>query len=628
MELAFAIGLVLSTLGCAEEKEVGESASEFGTEIDAVPQTGRPEDRQVYFGDLHMHSSWSLDAYGAGVRVGPEDAYRYALGESIPHIGGQDIQLAGPPLDFMALTDHAEYLGVIQATSAMHHPLHALPLVQSWFRGDGEVSRLAWRQIRDSFSRRQAIPELATNKVVMPAWRKLVDLANQYNRSGTFTAFVGYEYTSNPLSQNLHRNILFRRGNAPPRPFSSMDSENPEDLWNWMDRVRGMGADDLLAIPHNANGSNGLMFARTKSDGSAIDRAWAKRRARNEPLVEVIQIKGQSETAPILSPNDEWAAFELAPWRTLNPGLSSRPKGSYARDALKTGLLIREEVGVNPYEFGMIGSTDGHNASSPFEEANYTGKIGSGDSTPERRLAMDRPDGPNGEARPSVSTFWSAAGLAGIWSDANTRENLFDALRRREAFSTSGPRIKVRLFAGWHFSEKDLVNEISQAGYAKGVPMGGVLPPRSENSAAPAAIAPTFLVAALKDPNEAKLERLQIIKGWTDAGVAHEQVFDIACADGARPDPATQRCRSRAAEPDLSTCQPDPAGGSNTLQTWWRDPSFDPNQRAFYYVRVLQIPTCRWSTWDALRLKTNRNSHVPPSIQERAITSPIWFEPS
>lgn len=625
---AVAVTIAFSLISCRADDETPDIRSQ--SEPTATPiGEGKPaEDRQAYFGDLHIHSSWSVDAYDAGVRVGPEQAYRYAQGQSIPHVGGHEIQLAGPPLDFMALTDHAEYLGVIQATSALSHPLHSLPLMQDWFRQDGNVSFEAWKKIKRSFARREALPTLASDAVVMPAWQELIDLANQHNQPGTFTAFVGYEYSSNPNSQNLHRNVLFRGANVPARPFSSMDSQNPEDLWKWMDSVRSQGGDDLLAIPHNSNGSNGLMFSRRRTDGRPIDRAWAEQRARNEPIVEVMQIKGQSETLPILSPEDEWAAFEMTPWRTLNPALSSRPVGSYVRDALKTGLLLRERIGVNPYELGMIGSTDGHNASSPFEEANYTGKIGTGDSTAQRRLAWQLSNDPSIEGRPKISTFWSAAGLAGIWADANTRADLFDALRRREAFSTSGPRIRVRLFAGWTFRVDDLMSEISHVGYRSGVPMGGTLPARPQDSTSTTHPAPTFLIAALKDPLEAELERVQIIKGWTEGDEAHEKVFDVACAGGAKPDPQSHRCPNRAAEPDLSSCLPDSDSGSKELRAWWTDPMFEPSQRAFYYVRVLQIPTCRWSTWDANRLETKRHPLVPASIQERAITSPVWYEPS
>lgn len=620
----------MTLVGCVEDERPDEASIhseqrvEAPREHEAAP-VHRPDPlRQAFFGDLHVHSSWSIDAFGRGVRAEPADAYRYARGERIPHIGGATIRLLGPPLDFMALTDHAEYLGVVSAATEPAHPLRGQPIIQHWLGHDPELARAAWNWIQSTFGHRQALPALVTDEVVQPAWQELVQLANRFNQPGTFTAFVGFEYSANPGGQSLHRNVIFRGSKVPDRPFSAMDSENPEDLWRWMDESRSTG-DDLLAIPHNSNGSNGLMFARARFGGQPIDRAWAEQRIRNEPIVEVMQIKGQSETHPILSPDDEWAAYELTPWLTLKPSLPSQPVGSYVRDALRAGLQIKAEIDSNPFALGMIGSTDGHNASSPFEERNYTGKIGSLDGTAQSRLTGSVPPGSlnrSTDRLPKVALYWSAAGLAGIWADANTRADLFDALRRREAFSTSGPRIRVRFFAGWDFEAADAESEIARIGYARGVPMGGDL------SVSPSSEAPTFLLAALKDPLEADLERIQIIKGWTEDGDTHEQVFDVACAGGAEPDPERHRCPNRAKTPDLSTCEPDATGGTKTFNAWWRDPAFDPAERAFYYVRVLQVPTCRWSTFDANRLGLEPPRFVPATIQERAITSPIWYEPS
>lgn len=624
--------LLVTFGGCSDNEHIDETPARFQRVVPSVgvevESKDRPaQQRQAFFGDLHVHSSWSIDAYDRGVRAGPEQAYRYAQGQSIPHAAGGKIRLAGPPLDFMALTDHAEYLGVISAAVAPGHPLRKQPVIQQWLSRDPSMARVGWNSIRNTFVRRQSLPALVTNEVVQPAWQELIQLANRYDRPGLFTAFIGFEYSSNPGAQNLHRNVIFRGAQVPDRPFSAMDSENPEDLWRWMDESRSTG-DDLLAIPHNPNGSNGLMFARTRFDGQPIDRAWIEQRMRNEPVVEVMQIKGQSETHPMLSPDDAWAGFELAPWLTLNPSLPSQPIGSYVRDALRAGLQIDAQIGANPFALGMIGSTDGHNASSPFEERNYSGKIGSLDGTAQSRLEGSVPNHSTGppaaSARlgPKVALFWSAAGLAGIWADANTRADLFDALRRREVFSTSGPRIRVRFFAGWDFEASDAESEISRIGYARGVPMGGNLPANSSSEA------PTFLLAALKDPLEADLERIQIIKGWTEADRTHEQVFDVACSGGEEPDRERHRCPNRTPGLDLTSCESDATGGTKTLNAWWRDPSFDPAQRAFYYVRVLQVPTCRWSTYDANRLGLDRPESVPAMIQERAITSPIWYEPS
>jgi len=585
----------------------------------ALPDSG---ERQVFFGDLHVHSSWSFDAFSAGVNVGPAYAYRYAQGESIPHPSGGEIQLQGPPLDFIAVTDHAEYLGLTLAAADPKHPIRRQPVIQAWKGQDKRARRRAWARINQSYSDRQGFPALVADSIVVPAWRGLITLANREYQPGTFTTFLGFEYSPNPEGQNLHRNVIFRGDRAPARPFSAMDSSNPEDLWDWMDAARAKGG-DLLAIPHNANGSNGLMFAETRHDGTPIDAAWARQRLRNEPVAEAFQIKGQSETHPALSPTDEWAGFEIFDQRTTRPSLPSQPKGSYIRDALKRGLEIEKRVGRNPYVLGMIGSTDGHNASSPFEERNYTGKIGPSDATPEGRLAWIVPANPNLEPFVSVSTRWGAAGLAGIWAEENTREALFDAIRRRETFATSGPRIRVRMFAGWDFERADAKGDIARLGSLRGVPMGrGLTRP---GLPAESTGAPTFLVAAQRDPLEAELERVQIIKGWLADGETHERVFDIACAGGATPDSKTHRCPERAAEPNLETCEPATGSGAAEFSTWWRDPEFDPDVAVFYYARILQIPTCRWSTFDANRLGQPLHTGVPATIQERAVTSPVWI---
>ncbi|HEB89388.1 MAG TPA: DUF3604 domain-containing protein [Deltaproteobacteria bacterium] len=625
--LGLSIGLMQP--GCSRNDEGPEAIRNGFTRSAVVEETPRPPNRrQVYFGDLHVHSSRSIDAYAAGVRAGPEEAYRYARGEAIEHVSGTKIQLSGPPLDFMALTDHAEYLGVVEATEEPVHPLHALPLFRDWMGSDPGRSEQAWQQIARSFRLQRALPGLASPEIVRSGWRELVDLANRHDEPGRFTAFIGFEYSSNPDAQNLHRNVLFRGDRVPDRPFSAMDSPDPEDLWRWMDRMRTRG-DDLLAIPHNPNGSNGLMFAETRFDGTPIDGPWVEQRLRNEPVVEVIQIKGQSETRPVLSPDDEWADFEVTPWLTGAPHRPSRPRGSYVRDALERGLAIEERLGRNPFVLGMIGSTDGHNASSPHEERNYSGKIGTSDGTPRARLGWKSRSGSRvretsleGAPSPTVSLHWSAAGLAGIWADANTRADLFDALRRREVFATSGPRIRLRFFAGWDLHPDDLGARMSIAGYARGVAMGGRL---RRQGLPDGSVAPTFLISALKDPLEADLERIQIIKGWRRNGESRERVYDVACADGTPPGPTTHRCRHAARRPDPLLCKPDPEGGTPEFNVWWQDPDFDPTDRAFYYVRVLQVPTCRWSTWDAKRLDVPPPKGVPATIQERAISSPIWI---
>jgi hypothetical protein len=352
------------------------------------------------------------------------------------------------------------------------------------------------------------------------------------------------------------------------------------------------------------------MYRRVDFAGRPMDAGQASVRARNEPVSEVMQIKGQSETHPALSPDDEWADFEIVPAILGIPDSVGKVDGSYARQALRSGLELEAQLGVNPYRFGMIGASDSHNASAPVEESSYTGKIGVLDGTPEARLA-------------NAPLYGGASGLAGVWAEANTREALFDALAAREVFATSGPRIRVRLFAGWDFAEADLQRDMAARGYARGVPMGGILATRPED-----AKAPTLLVSALKDPNEAPLERLQIVKGWLADGRSHEKVFDVACADGAKPDPKTWRCAGKADPPGEADCSVDAKGGRDQLSAAWSDPVFDASQAGFYYARALQVPTCRWSSYDARRLGVSPPEGVPTWIQERAVTSPAWYTPA
>ena len=573
-----------------------------------LASAGESPQREAYFGDLHIHSRWSFDAYALNVQATPKDAYRYARGGAIEHPAGGTVQLQGPPLDFIALTEHAAYLGVSAAVDDPQSSLREVSLIRDLMSDDPEVSSAALGTFAASLASGEAPPELITDDIVKPTWRRIVELADEHNQPGEFTALVAYEYTSMPDGQNLHRNVIFRGNDVPERPFASIDSLNPEDLWRWMDEARTAG-DDLIAIPHNANASNGLMYARTDWSGDPIDAAYADVRMRNEPVSELFQIKGSSETHPMLSPADEWAGFEIFDkvlGRMTDP---SEPAGSYVRDALKSGLVM-SLAGFNPFEMGVIGSSDGHNATSPVEEDNYTGKIGIADHTPERRLIT-----PLSPALPtSAVSAWGAAGLAGVWADANTRQALFDALRRRETFATSGPRIRVRLFGGWSFGPADLGEGMVTTGYVRGVPMGGVLPGRGER--------PAFLVHAIRDPNEAQLDRLQMIKLWVEDGRAREAVIDIACAGG--DGPVDGRCPKQADNPN-EACEA--VSGANELDTWWADTDFSATLPAVYYVRVLQVPTCRWSVYDSRKLGIAHPEGIEPHIQERAVTSAIWYRP-
>ncbi|MBJ22769.1 MAG: DUF3604 domain-containing protein [bacterium] len=617
------LGLFSLSSGCEKSGNRGEEA----TSSAALPAVEEHVEafaqplKDAYFGDLHIHSSWSLDAFAFGVRVGPEEAYRYARGGAIDHVSGAKIQMKGPPLDFIALTEHANYLGIPSAAQDPESPIHDLPLIQGLLTLDPVIRGEALTALFENISSDTFIPELSNEAVVESAWREIIDLADRHDTPGEFTAFIAYEYTSMPEGQNLHRNVIFQDSNVPTRPFSTFDSRNPEDLWAWMEGIRATGS-DVIAIPHNANGSNGLMYQQVDQSGRPMDAEYAELRVRNEPVGEVMQIKGQSETHPGLSPNDEWAGFSVLDTILGRPTDKSRLQGSYARRALMDGLEMEEQGGFNPYLFGMIGASDGHNASSPVEENNYTGKIGVVDGTPEVRIIPPASSSDLDIGDLSSGSPFGAAGLAGVWAEANTRAHLFAALRAREVFATSGPRIRVRFFAGWELEPADLETGMAEAGDARGVPMGGEL-----GRADPGSRSPTFLMQALRDPLEAPLERMQIVKAWVEGGEARERVYDVACADGEAPEVASHRCALGVEAPDLSDCSYDASKGRSELSTAWSDPDFDADQRAFYYARVIQIPTCRWSTFDGLRLGVPPPPGASAWLQERAVTSPIWYRP-
>ena len=642
---ALALSALLASAGAGcdrggdEAREAATSASTAAPVESSAPGTApggatgkdaveRDPLKQVYYGDLHVHTGWSLDAFAFGVRVGPEDAYRFARGGEIDHISGVKTKLAGPPLDFIAVTEHANYLGVAAQAMDPESAIREIPMIRDLLGSNPKLSGSAMAQLFASLSADQRMPELNQSKWVESTWQRLIELADKHSVPGEFTAFVGYEYTSMPDGQNLHRNVIFKGDDVPARPFSDLDSKNPEDLWLWMEKARAEGS-DVIAIPHNANGSNGLMYERVDRAGRPIDARYAEIRLRNEPVSEIVQIKGQSEAHPLLSPNDEWAGFEMLEGILGRPAAKSRPQGSYARRALMDGLELEAAGTANPYRFGMIGSSDSHNATSPTEEANFTGKLGTLDGTPESRLQLGKGNdsGLSVGDRRSGSPF-SAAGLAGVWAHANTREDLFDSLRAREVFATSGPRIAVRLFGGFELTSADLETGMAAAGYERGVPMGGVLEAKAEVQAK-AKRPVTFLVEAIQDPREAPLERLQIVKAWVTAdGKAQERIYDVACAGGQAPDPKTHRCNLESAPPDLTSCKIAEGRGQSQLSAAFTAPDYQPGERSFYYARVLQVPTCRWSTWDAIRLGV-----VPPPgavawLQERAVSSPIWIEPA
>ncbi len=590
---------------------------------DSSSPSARPEpnpERNAYFGDLHVHTKYSYDAFVYGTTAGPDDAYGYARGESLTHAAGFEMKLRRP-LDFYAVTDHATFMGNFTAMADPTTEISKHPIAKPF------------QSLTDAASRRKAFAEalpyargtktgLLDINETRSAWARIVESANRNNDPGHFTAFIGYEYTSSPQSQNMHRNVIFRGSEAPELPFSRLDSYDPEALWSWMDDLRTQGM-DTISIPHNSNGSNGLMFSKLGYEGKVIDAAYADQRMRNETIVEVTQVKGTSDTHPALSPNDEWAEFEIYPYR-IGQRLPSKPQGSYVREAYGHGLEMEETQGFNPYRFGLIGSSDTHNASGAEDEANYFSKLALVDSDPINRgsVPLEEP-GPDGErylAAAEGTVRFGASGLAGVWAEENTRESIFDAFRRKETFATTGPRMKLRFFGGYGL-DPGLVDDAEMVGkaYDAGVPMGGDLPKGGG--------APSFLVHALKDPDGAPLQRAQIITVWVDSDKAQEQVYDVACSDGGTVDTATHRCPDNGAQVDLSDCSISDDNGDAELRSVWTDPDFNASQRALYYVRILENPTCRWSTWDAIRSGVAPREGIAKTIQERAWSSPIWFVP-
>jgi len=621
-------GLALFLAGCGTETDDPKTAKLS----DAVKTDTRiadySETRNVYFGDLHIHTKNSFDAYIFNVRTTPEDVYRFAIGEGVQHPSGYEIKLGGDPLDFVAATDHGAYMGILPAMDNPDSPLSELELAKGMFGTDPATIIGAFQKVGTSVRSGEALPGMYDRDLVDSTWQSAVATANEFYRPGELTTFAAYEYTAVTTNResgdtfgggNLHRNVVFADG-APDRLFSTLESTNPEDLWDWMDAERAAGR-DVLAIPHNSNVSNGQMFDMTQMDGSVMDADYTAQRLRNEPIVEMTQVKGTSETHPALSPNDEFANFEIYEL-LLGSTAKSKINGSYIREALARGLALETETGTNPYEFGLIGSSDSHVVGGAFDEEDYWSKVGIVDGTAEERGSVP-PGGAKtweGVERDANAenwfSKWGASGYAAVWAEENTRESIFDAMRRRETYATSGPRIRLRFFGGAMTEEMLNATDVTAQAYAAGVPMGGKLSGDT---------APTFMALAARDPRGAPLDRIQIIKSWHTADGPQEAVYDMACSDGATPDAVTKRCPDNGASVDLSTCTATTGAGDPELRAVWTDPDHDASIAAAYYVRVLENPTCRWSTWEALRANVERHPDLPATIKERAWSSPIWI---
>jgi Protein of unknown function (DUF3604) len=592
------------------------------------PYPAQTHPNRVYFGDTHLHTSYSADAGMIGNTLGPDEAYRFAKGETVTSSTGIKARLARP-LDFMVVADHAENLGLAPMLASKDPALMATDFGRELRkRADAGDLPGVW----DYWSKAKAggkDPLAGQEQFYRSVWAKITDAAERHNEPGRFTAFIGFEWTSAYQRSNLHRNVIFRGGkkNADTIiPFSSFDSVDPEDLWKWMAAYEQRTGDQLLAIPHNGNLSNGLMFDDlTLGSKKPLDKDYAQRRARWEPLVEVTQMKGTGETHPMLSTRDEFADFEIWDKGQLGPAPKTPdmiPR-EYAREALKRGMAYESRLGVNPFKFGMIGSSDSHTSLATTTEDNFFGKVSAVEPTADP-IRFDEVVGGIGgtQAVAQYARQTSASGLAAVWARDNTREALWDAMARKEVYGTSGTRLVVRVFGGWDFSAKDLErSDFALYGYAKGVPMGGDL------KAAPAGRVPGLLVAARKDPDGANLDRIQVVKGWLDKdGKPQERVYDVAWSGNRKPgkDGKLPPVGSTVNVADASYTN---AIGAPYLAAHWKDPAFDAKLRAFYYVRVLEIPTPRWTTFDAKFFKVALPKDVPAAIQERAYTSPIWYTP-
>ncbi len=597
------------------------------------PYAGRNFPTQVFWGDTHLHTALSMDAGAFGARLRPVDAYRFARGAEITSSTGLQVKLSRP-LDFLVVADHSDNMGFFPRLYAGDPAMLADPTGKRWYemiQAGGQQGVQVAVEVIQAFSENrfpEALASLPGSKAYRDTWDGIIDAAEEYNDPGQFTAFIGYEWTSNTGGMNLHRVVIYRDDGdkasimEPYTTLAPMGSDNPYDLWNWLQAYEDKTGGQILALAHNGNLSNGIMFPLFDSfTGRPLDRAYVETRARWEPLYEVTQIKGDGEAHPFLSPNDEFADYET--WDQANLDLSVAKEDDmlqyeYARTALQTGLQLERELGVNPYKFGMIGSTDSHTGLATAEEENFFGKHAGTEPSPER---YKHPMAQIGDKK-YESWDMVGSGYAAVWATENTREAIFDAMMRKETYATTGPRMLVRFFGGWEFTEGDASNRLpANVGYSKGVPMGGDLSP------APDGVAPTFLVAALKDPLSGNLDRIQIVKGWLDAkGQRHEKIYDAvwsrrrAVSAGTTVPPVGNTV-------DVANATWTNTIGAPELIGVWADPDFDPDVPAVYYARVIEIPTPRWTAYEAYRFGITLPSEVPMTTQERAYTSPIWYTP-
>ena len=619
-------GLILA----CSPSEKGEQSSSANNE-EKLSHANKSVPNQVYWGDTHLHTSNSVDAFGFGNRLDAESALRFARGEEVTSTRGVKAKLSRP-LDFLVIADHSDGLGATRALYEAPRFLVRDASLRRWWDMMHENEEGSLRVTAELIegAAKGTLPEALLDqersaKRVGKLWKSHNKILDRYNEPGRFTAFSGFEFTPMPSGNNLHRVVMFRDSSDKVNqilPFSSITNTDPETLWAWMEEYENNTGGQVLAMPHNSNISNGLMFAMTRLDGSPIDEAYAKTRAKYEPVVEVTQIKGDSETHPFLSPNDEFAGFGVAGWEKCNLSCTVQTKtenqaGSYVREALKRGLELEKETGVNPYAFGMIGSTDSHTSLATSDENNFFGKHTGNEINVQKRAIVPQN---LGTRRGRFGWHYLASGYAAAWATENTREAIFDAFKRREVYATTGPRISVRVFAGTEFVEADLKNSFVEKGYRKGVPMGAELVSDSDKPI-------QLMISATMDPESASLDRIQVVKGWIDTeGVTHEKIYNVAWAD------STSRLLDEnglidpiSSTVNLSTGEWNNASGEPQLSTLWEDPDFDLKHNAFYYVRVLEIPTPTWPLYDSIKHGFELPEEVIKIQQERAYTSPIWY---
>lgn len=623
----------------------------YGAVAVAQPETPADYPDRLLWGDTHLHTSYSFDAFlNQNLTATPDTAYRWAKGFPVVHPYNRTRVQIDTPLDFLVVSDHAELMGVIRAIHSDTDDITSVGFINaikrrinSYFMLDAvenEAGREVFTKIlpvlpqgpEGSDPVQDPSNELPLNafgdtlSTETTAWKEIVDAAERHNKPGEFTSLIGWEWSSIPVGANLHRVVFTPDGGEKSKqfvPYGSDQSQYPEDLWAWLDKTGKETGSRFIAIPHNSNISKGYMFAETTLKGEPITAEYARKRMLWEPIAEVTQIKGDSETHPLLSPEDEFADFETYEFYIQQQWSKYKAsKADFIRPALLRGLGLEQKVGVNPYKFGLIGSTDAHSGLASAEETNFWGKMAR-DSTPETKKST--PVGDNG-GKSANGWNMAAQGLAAVWADDNTRDDIYSAFKRKEVYSSSGPRIALRVFAGWDFSAEDADSaDFAQIGYSKGVPMGGdVVSPTDPEAKL------SLMVRATKDPKSANLDRLQVVKGWIDAGgQTHEKIFNLAWSESdSRSLDAAGNLSAVANTVNLETGKYENSVGSAEFSLTWQDPSFDASQNAFYYVRVLEIPTPRHSLLDSLALNIDPPSEAPATIQERAYSSPIWYTPS